>query len=77
MISLRMLLEHPNPKDPQDAEVATMLLNRPEEFATIAHDWAVKYAGAPRTGKIPEQYKAHSTKPAAAKESDPSRCVTG
>lgn len=48
LISLRMLLEAPNPKDPQDAEVAKMLLNEPEHFARIAHDWAVKYAGAPR-----------------------------
>ena len=42
-----MLLEFPNPKDPQDAEVARMLLDKPDVFATKAHEWAVKYAGAP------------------------------
>ncbi|PKS11075.1 hypothetical protein jhhlp_002836, partial [Lomentospora prolificans] len=48
LISLRMLLEFPNPKDPQDAEVAKMSLEYPEQFARTAHEWAVKYAGAPR-----------------------------
>lgn len=43
-----MLLEFPNPKDPQDAEVAKMLVEDPERFARTAHDWAVKYGGAPR-----------------------------
>jgi ubiquitin-conjugating enzyme (huntingtin interacting protein 2) len=43
-----MLLEFPNPKDPQDAEVAKMLVDDPERFARVAHEWAVKYAGAPR-----------------------------
>lgn len=41
-----MLLEFPNPKDPQDAEVAKMMLDNPEGFAIKAHDWAVKHAGA-------------------------------
>ena len=48
LISLRMLLESPNPKDPQDAEVAKMMMEQPVAFANKAHDWAVKYAGAPR-----------------------------
>lgn len=43
-----MLLECPNPKDPQDAEVAKMLVEDPERFALMAHEWAVKYAKAPR-----------------------------
>ncbi|PHH84594.1 hypothetical protein CDD83_1683 [Cordyceps sp. RAO-2017] len=34
LLSLRMLLESPNPKDPQDAEVASMLVENPERFAT-------------------------------------------
>lgn len=42
-----MLLENPNPSDPQDAEVANMLLTEPDAFVVMAHDWAVKYAGAP------------------------------
>ncbi|KAK2762947.1 ubiquitin conjugating enzyme [Colletotrichum kahawae] len=47
LLSLRMLLEFPNPKDPQDAEVAKMMLENPEAFAKKAHDWAVLHAGAP------------------------------
>lgn len=48
LLSLRMLLEFPNPKDPQDAEVAGMLVENPERFALVAQDWAVKHAGAPK-----------------------------
>ncbi|KAK1835338.1 ubiquitin-conjugating enzyme/RWD-like protein [Podospora conica] len=47
LISLRMLLETPNPRDPQDAEVAKMMIDNPAAFAQRAHEWAVKYAGAP------------------------------
>ncbi|KAG5929958.1 hypothetical protein E4U42_003612 [Claviceps africana] len=46
LLSIRMLLEVPNPKDPQDAEVASMLLYKPVEFAKVAQQWAIKYAGA-------------------------------
>lgn len=42
-----MLLEFPNPKDPQDAEVAKMMLERPEDFTVKAHEWAVVHASAP------------------------------
>jgi ubiquitin-conjugating enzyme (huntingtin interacting protein 2) len=48
LLCLRLLLENPNPKDPQDAEVAKLLNDNPAEFARTAHEWAVKYAGAPR-----------------------------
>ena len=48
LISLQSLLSSPEPKDPQDAEVASMLIMRPEEFAHVARDWAVRYAGAPK-----------------------------
>jgi ubiquitin-conjugating enzyme (huntingtin interacting protein 2) len=48
LISLRVLLEKPNPSDPQDAEVAKTMLSDPESFARQAHEWAVVYAGAPR-----------------------------
>ncbi|KAM0479500.1 hypothetical protein ACHAPX_004715 [Trichoderma viride] len=47
LLSIRMLLENPNPSDPQDAEVANMLLTEPDAFVVMAHDWAVRYAGAP------------------------------
>ena len=45
-----MLLEVPNPKDPQDAEVAKMMLSRPVDFALTAQQWAIQYAGAPTKG---------------------------
>lgn len=48
LISLQSLLSSPEPKDPQDAEVASMLLNRPEQFRHVAREWATRYAGAPR-----------------------------
>ncbi|KAI9723886.1 MAG: hypothetical protein M1828_004005 [Chrysothrix sp. TS-e1954] len=47
MISLQGLLASPEPKDPQDAEVAGMLLKNPKEFEHIAREWAMQYAGAP------------------------------
>jgi len=46
LISLQSLLSSPEPKDPQDAEVARMLITSPEEFARVAQEWAVRYAGA-------------------------------
>jgi ubiquitin-conjugating enzyme (huntingtin interacting protein 2) len=49
LISLQSLLSTPEPKDPQDAEVAAMLLKNPAEFEHKAREWAVKFAGAPRT----------------------------
>ena len=47
-MSLQSLLSTPEPKDPQDAEVAGMLTRNPKEFERVAHEWAVKYAGAPK-----------------------------
>lgn len=56
LLSLQSLLSTPEPKDPQDAEVANMLLKRPKEFERVAREWAVIYAGAPAkdTGGGPE-----------------------
>ncbi|KAL1889121.1 Ubiquitin-conjugating enzyme E2 1 [Ceratocystis pirilliformis] len=48
LMSLRLLLENPNPKDPQDAEVSKMMIQEPARFARVANEWAAKYAGAPR-----------------------------
>jgi len=48
LLSLQSLLSTPVPDDPQDAEVAGMLLKNPKEFDRVAHDWAVRYAGAPK-----------------------------
>ncbi|KAF2718685.1 hypothetical protein K431DRAFT_322260 [Polychaeton citri CBS 116435] len=49
LISLQSLLSSPEPKDPQDAEVAVMLLKRPDEFAHVARQWAIRYAEAPKS----------------------------
>lgn len=62
-----MLLEAPNPKDPQDAEVAKMMMEDHDYFESVAHDWAVKYAGAPRKRPPPENV----TRKALAKKEDP------
>lgn len=48
LISLQSLLSSPEPKDPQDAEVASMLISRPEEFAHVAREWAIRFAEAPK-----------------------------
>ncbi|KAL1867527.1 Ubiquitin-conjugating enzyme E2 1 [Diaporthe australafricana] len=61
LLSLRMLLEAPNPKDPQDAEVAKMMMEDNEFFACVAHDWAVKHAGAPRKQPPPDQLQRKAT----------------
>jgi ubiquitin-conjugating enzyme (huntingtin interacting protein 2) len=47
LLSLQQLLSTPEPKDPQDAEVAKMMMRQPAEFARVARQWAVRYAGAP------------------------------
>lgn len=49
LISLQSLLSSPEPKDPQDAEVARMLITDPKQYERVARDWAVRYAGAPKT----------------------------
>jgi ubiquitin-conjugating enzyme (huntingtin interacting protein 2) len=48
LLSLQSLLSTPEPKDPQDAEVANMLMRNPKEFERVASEWAVKYANAPK-----------------------------
>ncbi|WDK23021.1 ubiquitin-conjugating enzyme [Colletotrichum graminicola] len=71
LLSLRMLLEFPNPKDPQDAEVAKMMIENPEAFARKAHEWAVKHAGAPPRDFDTTKWKKESA--AEAKANDESR----
>lgn len=64
-----MLLEVPNPKDPQDAEVAKMMLEEPGKFALEAHEWAVMHAGAPRQEKVNvDQYKSVAPKSSSDKD---------
>ncbi|EEP79415.1 conserved hypothetical protein [Uncinocarpus reesii 1704] len=48
LLSLQSLLSTPEPKDPQDAEVANMMLRNPKEFDRVARQWAVLHAGAPQ-----------------------------
>ncbi|KAH8652222.1 ubiquitin-conjugating enzyme [Xylariales sp. PMI_506] len=52
LLSLQSLFESPEPKDPQDAEVAKMLMNDPDAFNHKAHEWAVLHGGAPRNPKF-------------------------
>lgn len=47
LLSLRMLLEFPNPKDPQDYQVAKLAMDDPHQYARTAQQWAINYAGAP------------------------------
>ncbi|KAI1138415.1 ubiquitin-conjugating enzyme/RWD-like protein [Hypoxylon sp. FL0543] len=70
LLSLQGLFESPEPKDPQDAEVAKMMINDREAFNKKAHEWAVLYAGAPRN---PNFQSVQSRTPAAPKEVDDSR----
>lgn len=49
LIMLQSLLSSPEPKDPQDAEVAAMLIKSPAEFEHKAREWAHVYAGAPKS----------------------------
>lgn len=48
LLSLQSLLSTPEPKDPQDAEVARMLVQNPKEFERVAREWAFRFAGAPK-----------------------------
>ncbi|KAI1843146.1 hypothetical protein JX265_009885 [Neoarthrinium moseri] len=48
LLSLQSLFESPEPKDPQDAEVAKMMMTDPEAFNIKAHEWAVLHADAPK-----------------------------
>ncbi|KAI1407675.1 ubiquitin-conjugating enzyme/RWD-like protein [Hypoxylon sp. FL1857] len=70
LLSLQGLFESPEPKDPQDAEVAKMMINDREAFNKTAHEWAVLYAGAPRN---PNFQSVQPRTPAAPKQVDDSR----
>ncbi|KAL7267755.1 Ubiquitin-conjugating enzyme E2 1 [Rhizina undulata] len=47
LLSLQSLLDAPEPNDPQDAEVANMMLKNRPEFDRKAREWARRHAGAP------------------------------
>ncbi|KAF2218310.1 ubiquitin conjugating enzyme [Elsinoe ampelina] len=47
LISLQSLLASPEPKDPQDAQVARQLIKDPAAYAKQAKEWAILHAGAP------------------------------
>ncbi|RKF59122.1 Ubiquitin-conjugating enzyme E2 1 [Golovinomyces cichoracearum] len=49
LLSLQSLLTTPEPKDPQDAEVAMMMINQPERYQQVAREWAIKHANAPES----------------------------
>lgn len=52
LLSLQSLFESPEPKDPQDAEVAKMMMTDLPAFNKKAHEWAVQYAGAIRNPRF-------------------------
>jgi ubiquitin-conjugating enzyme (huntingtin interacting protein 2) len=54
---LQSLLAAPEPSDPQDAEVAQMMLNDPTRFEAKAREWARRYAGAGEAAPISEAEK--------------------
>lgn len=62
------MLECPNPKDPQDHEVAKMLLESPERFFQVAQDWAVRFAGAPRRELDSSKYQKNDSAPGEVTE---------
>jgi len=70
LISLQSLLNSPEPKDPQDAEVATMLLNHPEQFKAKARDWAVRFAGAPKVTAWSQSPSSYSNPTASRSKED-------
>ncbi|KAI9032950.1 ubiquitin-conjugating enzyme/RWD-like protein [Hyaloraphidium curvatum] len=45
ILSLQALLQSPEPKDPQDAEVAKVFMSNPAEFDRTARAWTRMYAG--------------------------------
>lgn len=73
LLSLQSLLSSPEPKDPQDAEVAGMLMRDPERFDQVAREWAVKYAGAPprrRDDSAAPRHTPATAKPTKSKEAE-------
>ena len=83
LLSLQSLLSTPEPKDPQDAEVARMLVKQPKEFERVAQQWASMYAGAPKRqggessgGATAETIRQHELKVKEDEEqADLAKCV--
>ncbi|KAI1003804.1 hypothetical protein K3495_g4405 [Podosphaera aphanis] len=72
LLSLQSLLTTPEPRDPQDAEVANMLMNHPERFERVAREWAVKYANAPRT----TNWESHHARQSNVSRSTPQKLIS-
>ncbi|KAH7032647.1 ubiquitin-conjugating enzyme/RWD-like protein [Microdochium trichocladiopsis] len=66
LLSLQSLFESPEPKDPQDAEVAKMMIHDLDGFNRKAHEWAVRHAGAPHNPKL------QSVQPRSSLQASPS-----
>ncbi|KAI5286535.1 hypothetical protein KEM54_006696 [Ascosphaera aggregata] len=73
LISLQSLLSTPEPRDPQDAEVAKMLLESPERYERVARSWTAKYAGGPAVDEIEEDTSSPSSSRHAYGERDNGR----
>ncbi|KAI0381234.1 ubiquitin-conjugating enzyme/RWD-like protein [Hypomontagnella monticulosa] len=69
LLSLQGLFESPEPKDPQDAEVAKMMLTDREAFNNKAHEWAVLHAKAPSNPKFQYMKPRTSVAPTQVDES--------
>lgn len=72
LLSLQSLLESPEPKDPQDAEVAKMMMTDPDMFNKQAHEWAVEYAKATKNPKY-QNLKPRAAVPGSSQRVDESR----
>jgi ubiquitin-conjugating enzyme (huntingtin interacting protein 2) len=68
LLSLQSLLSTPEPKDPQDAEVATMLMKHPDQFQRVARQWAIDYASAPSKTNWDITASQHASAPKPKKE---------
>lgn len=78
LMSLRMLLENPNPNDPQDAVVANMLMNDPDAFQEKAHHWSVTEANAPFNQRWKQDPTKKTTQPRVvddARRYVPQHCI--
>lgn len=74
LISLQSLLCSPEPKDPQDAEVAKHYMTSRESFNETAKYWAQIYAGAPG-GKGKGEAKEPGKEEGVAELSESSRAI--
>lgn len=74
LMSLQQLLESPEPNDPQDGEVASLMINHPKQFAAKAREWTIQYAGA-KSDQPSSQTAKDDTAAAARREEEQRQAV--